>query len=224
MYQAGTSNCIPQYVRDVMTRTCSWIYASATQSPQFLPAVHVMHYRDVIISTLASQITGISIVYSTVCTDADQRKYQSSASLVFVRWIHRRPVNSPHKGPVTRKIFQFDDVSMVLKFPSLWINHETCVKYTIQRLWCQCKIQIVLLSHQFTIISVIAWSYSMLSHFVYAPSQWETTLQRNVISHWLGAYKEWALRVCRAGGAWRPWMYWRRSFVLFDVVETVVPY
>ena len=39
---------------------------------------------------------------------ADQRKHQSSASLAFVRW----PVNSPHKGPVTRKMFPFDDVIM----------------------------------------------------------------------------------------------------------------
>ena len=43
---------------------------------------------------------------------AHQRKYQSSASLAFVRGIHRRPVNSPHKWPVTRKMFPFDDVIM----------------------------------------------------------------------------------------------------------------
>ena len=42
----------------------------------------------------------------------DQRKHQSSASLAFVRGIHRRPVNSPHKWPVTRKMFPFDDVIM----------------------------------------------------------------------------------------------------------------
>ena len=42
----------------------------------------------------------------------DQRKHQSSASLAFVRGIHRWPVNSPHKGPVTRKMFPFYDVIM----------------------------------------------------------------------------------------------------------------
>ena len=62
--------------------------------------------------TIASQITSLTIVYSTVYSDADQRKHQSSASLAFVRGIHRRPVNSPHKGPVTRKMFPFDDVIM----------------------------------------------------------------------------------------------------------------
>ena len=35
-------------------------------------------------STMASQITGVSILYSTVCSDADQRKHQSSVSLAFV--------------------------------------------------------------------------------------------------------------------------------------------
>ena len=38
--------------------------------------------------------------------------HQSSASLAFVRGIHRWPVNSPHKLPVTRKMFPFDDVIM----------------------------------------------------------------------------------------------------------------
>ena len=63
-------------------------------------------------SSLASQITSLAIVYSTVCSGPDQRKHQSSALLAFVREIHRWPVNSPHKGPVTRKMFQFDDVIM----------------------------------------------------------------------------------------------------------------
>ena len=42
-----------------------------------------------------------------------QQKHQSSASLAFARRIHRWPVNSPHKGPVTRKMFSFDDVIMI---------------------------------------------------------------------------------------------------------------
>ena len=62
---------------------------------------------------VASQITSLTIVYSTVYSDADQRKHQSSASLAFVQGIHRGPVNSPHKWPVTRKMFPFDDVIML---------------------------------------------------------------------------------------------------------------
>ena len=61
---------------------------------------------------IASQITSLTIVYSIVYLDADQRKHQSSASLAFVWGIHRGPVNSPHKWPVTRKMFPFDDVIM----------------------------------------------------------------------------------------------------------------
>ena len=64
-------------------------------------------------STMTSQITSLTIVYSTVCSFADQRKHQSSASLAFVRGIRRWPVNSLHKGPVTRKMSPFDDVIML---------------------------------------------------------------------------------------------------------------
>ena len=75
----------------------------------------ILHYSDVIMSTIASQITSLAIVYSTVYSDADQREHQSSASLAFVRGIHRWPVNSPHKWPVTRKILPFDDVIMLVR-------------------------------------------------------------------------------------------------------------
>ena len=61
-----------------------------------------LHYGNVIMGTMASQITSLVIVYSTVYWGADQRKHQSSASLAFVRGIHRGPVNSPHKWQVTR--------------------------------------------------------------------------------------------------------------------------
>ena len=59
--------------------------------------------------------------YSSVCSDADQRKHQSSASLAFVKRIRRWPVNSPHIGPVTRKTFPFDDVIMTRAPWFLWL-------------------------------------------------------------------------------------------------------
>ena len=67
---------------------------------------------------IASQITSFTNVFSTVYSDADERKHQSSASLAFVRGIHRGPVNSPHKWPVTRKMFPFDDVIMKISTPN----------------------------------------------------------------------------------------------------------
>ena len=73
--------------------------------------------------TIASQITSLTVVYSTDYSGADQSKHQSSASLAFVWGIHRGPVNSPHKWPVTRKMFPFDDVIMVRAkiLVTLWI-------------------------------------------------------------------------------------------------------
>ena len=72
------------------------------------------HYCEVIMGTIASQITSLTIVYSTVYLGADQRKHQSSASLAFVWGIPQGPVNSLHKWPVTRKMFPFDDVIMMI--------------------------------------------------------------------------------------------------------------
>ena len=73
---------------------------------------HGIHYDDVKMGTIASQITSLTIVYSTDCSGAYQSKHQSSASLAFVRGIHHGPVNSPHKWPVTRRMCPFDDVIM----------------------------------------------------------------------------------------------------------------
>ena len=110
------------------------------------------HYSDVIMGAMASQITGVSIVYSTVCSDANQRKHQSSTSLAFVRAIHRLPGNSPHKGPVTRIFFPFHDVIMETirggggggggKFFTstlkMWIGEWELIHYRTKRTstWC----------------------------------------------------------------------------------------
>ena len=74
------------------------------------------HYDYVIMTMLASQITSLTVVYSIVYSGVNQRKHQSSASLAFVREIHRGPVNFPHKWSVTRKMFPFDDVIMIHQY------------------------------------------------------------------------------------------------------------
>ena len=90
----------------------------------------IRHYNDVIMGAIASQITSLTIVYSTVYSDADQRRHQSSASLAFVKGIHRGPVNSPQKWPVTRKLFPFDDVIMTrFKFALF------CCSYILSSYW-----------------------------------------------------------------------------------------
>ena len=63
------------------------------------------HYADVIMTTIASQITSLTSVYSTVYSDADQRKHQSSASLAFVWGIHRDRWIPRTKGQLRGKCF-----------------------------------------------------------------------------------------------------------------------
>ena len=71
-------------------------------------SIPLYHHSDVLMSAMASQITGVSTVYSTIVSG--ESKHQSSASLAFVRGIPWWPVNSLHKSPVTRKVFPFDGV------------------------------------------------------------------------------------------------------------------
>ena len=88
--------------------------------------------------TIASQITSLTIVYSSVYSGADQRKHQSSASLAFVRGIHRGPVNFPHKRPVMRKMFPFDDVIMIVFVATSGFMdsppHSDCAQWAFARL------------------------------------------------------------------------------------------
>ena len=90
---------------------CSFIICNYFETPP-VRYKFITHYDDVIMTMLASQISSLPVVCSIVYSDVNQRKHQSSASLAFVREIHRGPVNFPHKWPVTRKMFPFDDVIM----------------------------------------------------------------------------------------------------------------
>ena len=87
--------------------------------------ISISHYDDVIMSAMVSEITSLTIVYSTVYSGVDRRKNQSSASLAFVCGIHRWPVNFPHKWPVTRKIIPFDDVIMNVAIDPIPGSHST---------------------------------------------------------------------------------------------------
>ena len=90
----------------------------------WFPMVFFYHYSDVIMTTIASRITNLTIVYSIVYSDADQRKHQRSTSLAFVWGIHRWPVNSTHKRPVTQ-IF----------FLSIWWRHHVLVLWFVTHTW-----------------------------------------------------------------------------------------
>ena len=125
---------------------------------------------------MASQITSITIVYSAVYLGTDQRKHQSSASLAFVQGIHRWPVNSPHKGPVTRKMFPFDDVIICNLAP----YHSARPLRLIRR------------------SGISRFNLLVPDHLIrhdsrFGPCQWETALHCNDVSHWLGTRLESAL-------------------------------
>ena len=104
-----------------------------------------LHWRHN--GAIAPQITSLTIVYSTVYSDANQRKHHSSASLAFVWGIHRGPVNSQHKCSVTQKMFPFDDVIMhqsSLSMSRTYLANEQRRLYTFtahfefQNRWCFC--------------------------------------------------------------------------------------
>ena len=126
-----TRNCINtiwQYYMNILSITPWYRGAALSDCPEIWQPLNTsakqsyvacvqqwqqQHYTDVIMGAMASQITSLTIVYSPVYSGADQRKHQSPTSLAFVRGIHRWPTGEfPHKWPVTRKMFPFDDVIM----------------------------------------------------------------------------------------------------------------
>ena len=122
----------------------------------------INHYDDVIMTMLASQITSLTVVYSIVYSGVNQRKHQSSASLAFVREIHRGPVNFPHKWPVTRKMFPFDDVTQ---------GHKTICDAVVTGNECNVTVKIYL--HK--------TYWSQVTHIVYASVNWLMSGLRNVL-------------------------------------------
>ena len=104
----------------------NWKLSSVNWRPVCFSLIVWKHYNEFIVSVMASQITIITIVCSMVYSNSGQRKRQSFASLVFVKEIHRWPVNSPHKGPITRKVSPFDDVIIAYSLPVQWWSADGC--------------------------------------------------------------------------------------------------
>ena len=101
-------NLMPLGNKDYLSQCWSKSMSPYVTSPQ--------RYSDVLMGVMALQITGVSISGSTICLGSDQRKHQSSIPLAFVRVIHQWPMDYPHKGPVRRKKFPFDDIIMINNF------------------------------------------------------------------------------------------------------------
>ena len=119
----------------------------------------LINYSDIIMDPMVSQITGVSVVCSIVCSGGDQRIHQSSASKVLVRTGDWWPVNSPHKGTATRKMFPFDDA-----IARSWNNMDRC--HLVSTPW-QIVVQHIL-CHNF-------------ANFVWVSAQINISILRNLI-------------------------------------------
>ena len=139
--------------RETLVKQPPWLLQLKSQS---------LHYNDVIMSTMASQITSLMIVYSTFHSGTDQRKHQSSTLLAFVQGIHQWLVNSPHKRPVTWKIFPFDDVIMKWVVETwLWYNYQESSLSNISNIS----------DKEFIFVDFISWCiFSLRSKKIMTPS------------------------------------------------------
>ena len=134
----------------------------------YLPVFYRLasHYSDVILGAMASEITSLSIVYSTIYSGADQRKHQSSASLAFVRgftgtgefpaqmasnagnvsiwWRHhdRRCCNTPSVLEVNRK-----DMSIIHWYQTRTKHNKARILCIINGTYCMYKTSIPDLTH-----------------------------------------------------------------------------
>ena len=96
----------------------------------------MIHYIDVIMTIMASQITSLTAVYSAVYSDADQRKHQSSASLAFV-WGSHRDWWIPHtKGKLREKCFHLMTSSWKTGY-FYWPIHLPCLTFLLSVVWIQ---------------------------------------------------------------------------------------
>ena len=123
-------------------------------------------------TTMASQITSLTVVYSIVNSGTDQRKHQSSAS--------PGPVNSPHKGPVTREMFPFDDVIMIWGYGGLWVIDFFAIRwFRAVSIW----------RHRFTSITIhiikIRQPHGRLSFIMWMPNMgWTVFILKRALLSW----------------------------------------
>ena len=102
--------CSKQIVVSILLHLMLWSQKYTTKRGLYIYdmpryRIFIIHYIDVIMTTVASQITSLAVVYSSVYLDANQRKHQSSASLAFVWGIHRDRWIPRTKGQLRGKCF-----------------------------------------------------------------------------------------------------------------------
>ena len=157
------------------------------------------HYNDVIMTTIGSQITSLAVVYSTVYSDAYQRKHQSSASLAFVWGIHRDRWIPRTKGQLRGKCFYL--------MTSSWTIWDICVLHRVyyQRgvvdIYCHhpavtknCYTLICLTQHLIDSEFYLFLSkHYTLHHFIflYSISSWQLTKDATSISYLIQIFTGW---------------------------------
>ena len=114
IYQANRRHTIWCQQDRSRATTISHTLIPCTQIGLCMPCANQYHYNNVIMNAIVCQITASRFFTQALIQAHIKEKNQSFASLALVRGIHRWPVNSPHKGPVTRKMFPFDDLIMIL--------------------------------------------------------------------------------------------------------------
>ena len=158
-YHVNTHKCWNTFI-------CAITQQLTSLSSLFIWAMHprimMGHYSEVIVSAVSSQISSVLIVCSTVCPGADQRKHQSCALLAYVREVHRWPMISPQKGPVTWKMYQLGDVMIYCtrfdKYKVISIHWPHWLSYNSHYfVWKHLGCSSLLLCYQFQQIYDVDW-------------------------------------------------------------------
>ena len=130
----------PQLTNTKSLSIISWILQWTQWTYIHVTTHEGIHYADVIMGPIASQITSLTTVYSIVYSDADQRKHQSSASLAFVWGIHRDRWTPRTKGQLRGKCFHLMTSSCgeltSASLPSVTLPNQELLASTFQISHC----------------------------------------------------------------------------------------
>ena len=176
--------------------------------PHPIPHPTPMHYSDVIMCAMASQITSFAMVCSTIYSGADQRKHQSCASLAFVRGIHRGPVNfitatSRHDCTIPNQTFLFISLNSAISvrlWPWCHGGYSGCLlKWTIG---AELKTEnlkgfqrLPILDHCAVTTARGAWNHIYLETNIYWPYYWSKILSKVYIFTFYRLWSPYSLHI-----------------------------
>ena len=132
------------YLKSDFTEVCcqevDWQYSSIGSNNDLAPTLNHWatwhrHYNGVIMTTIASQITSLAVVYSTVYSEADQRKHQRSASVAFVWGIHRDRWIPHTKGQLREKCFHLMTSSWISEPWNSCMGHSLLTRDELNHMW-----------------------------------------------------------------------------------------